>query len=69
MLATLPDVSMPSQGLSTCDAAIEASAARRGARSPGGVAYTAGVRAHGKATMARLSKLGRKRAAKRRKRK
>ncbi len=42
--------------------ALKASAKASGARSPGAVAYTAGVKAHGKATMTRLAQAGKARA-------
>lgn len=41
--------------------AVERSAAASGAEDPGAIAYVAGVKAHGKATMARLASAGRKR--------
>lgn len=42
-------------------AAVERSAAASGADNPGAVAYAAGVKAHGKATMTRLAQAGRRR--------
>lgn len=46
-------------------AAIERKAADSGARNPAAVAAAAGMKAHGKKQMARWSKAGRRRAAKR----
>jgi len=40
--------------------AIEMKAAKAGMKNPAGVAYMAGVKAHGKKAMARYSKMGRK---------
>jgi hypothetical protein len=43
-------------------AAIVKAAKKGGARNPAAVAYSAGVKAHGKKAMARYSKMGRKAA-------
>jgi hypothetical protein len=43
--------------------AVEASAAKSGARDPKAVAAAAGRRKHGKASMAKMAAAGRKRAA------
>lgn len=48
-------------------AAIEESAKAGGARNPAGVAYKAGVKAHGKSKMTELAVKGRKSAAKKKK--
>jgi hypothetical protein len=42
-------------------AAVEAAAARSGARNPGGVAYAAGVKKYGKKKMTQLAQAGRRR--------
>jgi hypothetical protein len=41
-------------------AAVKASAAKSGARDPGAVAYTAGMKKYGKAKMAKMAAAGRK---------
>ena len=46
-------------------ASIVRAAAARGARNPGGVAYAAGVKAHGKTQMAAWAAAGRKRKRRR----
>jgi hypothetical protein len=48
--------------------AVERSAKKSGARNPAAVAFSAGVKAHGKKTMERLAAKGRSRHARARKR-